>query len=205
MDITEHTGGYAVAEVAELRTGAFTAEIHRNGRHVVDVENDGRGGCNYYSAVSPELRDEVQALHEYAARDFGDFEPADAFVEALIDIDTAEKNARRNGTSFSAEAEAMITAFKENAIPETIPYMQSTFDLLRKIGAAKDAEDSRQRASRLSRPSVLPRPRASAGPVAPKPPRASAAPSSTADPDWQEPRTRLPVMLTCQRTALPVR
>ncbi|PCC16854.1 hypothetical protein [Brevibacterium aurantiacum] len=140
MDITEHTGGYAVAEVAELRTGAFTAEIHRDGRHVVDVENDGRGGCNYYSAVSPELRDEVQALHEYAARDFGDFEPADAFVEALIDIDTAEKNARRNGTPFSAEAEAMITAFKENAIPETIPYMESTFDLLRKIGAAKDAE-----------------------------------------------------------------
>ena len=34
----------------------------------------------------------------------------------------------------------MITAFKENAIPETIPYMQSTFDLLRKIGAALDAE-----------------------------------------------------------------
>src|SRR5699024_3723728 len=95
--ITDYTGGYALAQFEQLRTGALTAEIHRDGKHVIEVENDGRGGSNRYYAVLEESNAEVHALREYAARDFGDFEPADAFVEVLIDIDIIRNYIRRSG------------------------------------------------------------------------------------------------------------
>ena len=140
MKITDYTGGYALAQFEQLRTGAFTAEIHRDGKHVIEVENDGRGGSNRYYAVLEESNAEVHALREYAARDFGDFEPADAFVEVLIDIDIIRNYIRRSGARFSEVAEAIIVDSEEAAIPETVSYMQPHFDLLRKIGAALDAD-----------------------------------------------------------------
>lgn len=140
MKITDYTGGYALAKFEQLRTGAFTAEILRDGKHVVEVENDGRGGSNRYSAVSDESNAELLAFRDYAARDFGDFEPADAFVEVLIDIDIIQNRVRHSGARFSEVAEAIIVDSEEIAIPETVPYMQPHFDLLRKIGAAQDAD-----------------------------------------------------------------
>lgn len=143
MRITDYTGGYSLARFEQLRTGAFTAQIHRDGKHVIEVENDGRGGPNRYDAVSDESKAELHALRDHAARDFGDFEPADAFVEVLIDIAIIQSLTRRNGTSFSQEAEAIIADSEETAIPETLPYMQPHFDLLRKIGAAQNADAAR--------------------------------------------------------------
>src|SRR5699024_9724558 len=122
MKLTDYAGGYARAQVEQLRTGAFTAEIHRDGKHVIEVENDGRGGSNRYYAVLEESNAEVHALREYAARDFGDFEPADAFVEVLIDIDIIRNYIRRSGARFSEVAEAIIVDSEEAAIPETVSY-----------------------------------------------------------------------------------
>ncbi|MGP5390258.1 hypothetical protein [Glutamicibacter arilaitensis] len=151
MKITDHTGGYAVTQVEELHTGAFTARILHNGKHVLDVENEGRGGVNRYYAVSPDQRGEMQALTAYAAKDFGDFEPADAFANALMDIDIARRAARRNGTTFAEEAEAIITDFEETSYPELIPYMKPHFDLLRRIGAAQNADETPTRAPSVQR------------------------------------------------------
>lgn len=140
MKITDYTGGYALAQFEQLRTGAFTAQILRDGKHVIEVENDGCGGSNRYYAVSDESNDELDALRDHAARDFGDFEPADAFVEVLVDIELIQNHVRHSGARFSEVAEAIIVDFEETAIPETVPYMQPHFDLIRKTGAAHDAD-----------------------------------------------------------------
>src|SRR5699024_11877979 len=54
MKITDYTGGYALAQFEQLRTGAVTAETHRDGKHVIEVENYGRGGPNCDSAYLDE-------------------------------------------------------------------------------------------------------------------------------------------------------
>lgn len=54
----------------QLRTGGFSAQIHRVGNSVIEVENDGRGGPNRYDGVSDESAAEMHAFRDYAVRDF---------------------------------------------------------------------------------------------------------------------------------------
>lgn len=63
----------------------------------------------------------MQALTAYAAKDFGDFGPADAFVNVLMDIGIAPRAARRSGATFGEEAEAIITDFEDTCAPRVDP------------------------------------------------------------------------------------
>lgn len=70
--------------------GGFEASLYRDGKKVGTVFNAGCGGCNEYSfddlAARPTLFAELEELGRIASPEFAEFEPADSFIDYLLDI-----------------------------------------------------------------------------------------------------------------------
>lgn len=77
-------GSYQVKAFKATASGAFTANLYRDGKHVLYVENHGRGGCNFYHPVVSGSG-EITRFEQFAAKAYGEdaFEPADVFVNFL--------------------------------------------------------------------------------------------------------------------------
>lgn len=61
------------AQLSE-ETNAYTAQIWIDGKHVADVKNDGRGGCDFHYPVAPFTRADIEKVE---ARIKAEFPPVD--------------------------------------------------------------------------------------------------------------------------------
>jgi hypothetical protein len=100
--------GYQVKALKQTASGAFTANLYRNGKHVLYVENSGRGGCNLYHPAQSG-NGEQTLLEEFAQRVYPNgFEAADQFVAFLIMAGDIERQIERKKLDRAKAIEQVI-------------------------------------------------------------------------------------------------
>ena len=113
MKITEFTGGYEVKSHRELRSGAFECDLFQDGRKILHVTNDGRGGSNLYQPVTGnvghDFRASLDALVTFAENTgFDSYEPADMFVDALAMVKQIGAHSKRHSISYAEAAQPLL-------------------------------------------------------------------------------------------------
>jgi hypothetical protein len=120
-------GGYEIKSYKALATGAFTATIWRDGKKVLSVSNDGRGGPNRYdrpfstAKAAPETTEQMiatrnaatteeKAFHDMAQKALGDgyAEQEDIFIDVILWNADIEKHAGRYGYTRDSVVEGEI-------------------------------------------------------------------------------------------------
>lgn len=137
MKITDFAGGYEVKSHRAFQGGAFECDLFNEGRKILHVVNDGRGGSNRYEPVQGnvglDFGSSLVSLRAFAAHEgFGGCKPHDMFVEALCFVKDAAEYSKRQKVSFAVSAEPLI----KGLVCIDKRYFASTIALIHRVAGA---------------------------------------------------------------------
>ena len=92
-------------------TPCFKAEIWENGKHVADVKNDGRGGCNDIYVVSKENRGDI--YNKYMALEFELMERADE-IDQVRKLQTKSFVLKKDGKLHTSKFNLPLSILKKD-------------------------------------------------------------------------------------------